>query len=188
MAGPVFGLLVGNGQFCGHDTAAAMQPRKLRRFPPEWFRGAWHGISPLASVSRRSRDPHRECRGGGNADRVCRPKRVGRAESPAGAASASARLISNPVSTARKACRREARTAHSRRVPREWQLRAGAEPVPGTIPCLSSFLAAPEHPQRRGLRWLAKAALLLCRLQGFAFHVSRFTLSHVAETGTDVNA
>lgn len=80
----------------------------------------------------------------------------------------------------------EPRTAGGCR--REWQLRAGAEPVPGTIPCLSSFLAAPEHPQRRGLRWLAKAALLLCRLQGFAFHVSRFTLSHVAETGTDVNA
>lgn len=188
MAGPVFGLLVGNGQFCGHDTAAAMQPRKLRRFPPEWFRGAWHGISPLASVSRRSRDPHRECRGGGNADRVCRPKRVGRAESPAGAASASARLIRTPCQPpARRAAERpEPRTAGGCR--REWQLRAGAEPVPGTIPCLSSFLAAPEHPQRRGLRWLAKAALLLCRLQGFAFHVSRFTLSHVAETGTDVNA
>ena len=150
-----FGLLVGKRPIsAGRDTAApgarhAVTGSSTRaavarvgvdqgQFPPEWFRGAWHGNRPTGLGQQAASRGLRRAgfwRGGVIAEYACRPKRLGLPVRQQVREIRTRRAHRTPCHNPRRA---PSRTLRAARKPEEgrpgWHLTAGAGPVPGGIP------------------------------------------------------
>ncbi len=174
-----FGLLVGNGQFCGHDTAARVQGHAALRGPRQrtvcarrgghggfhlnGSGGAWHGIRPTGLGQQAKSGCLARSFGCAAGDRGSRlpAEANGLAGARMDAHGASQRRFRTPCLPSARRAAEVTKPRDSRKVRPEWQLTAGAEPVPGAIPARARSRRLHGHPQRRGLRWLAKPRFFL---------------------------